>query len=180
MSTIVEWPREKNNPGRQPPLAHRHQLARGVIDRRDVIGIEAVPQPPGRRPRSPYSSGRADTSAEGTPLIVVSRCVNSRTATWSATSSVSPTVTVAPRSAVIRGRGQPWPRDRSGLELLVGRSQLQARELDRNGPSLGRDHRDLVSCFAQSGVAARRSRPARGRRLPSPHCSAPCSSVACG
>ena len=44
-TTIVEWPSEKNSPtptGRRPFL---HELARHIVDRGDVVGVESVPQP---------------------------------------------------------------------------------------------------------------------------------------
>ena len=46
-TTTVEWPSEKNSPtpsGRRPLL---HELARDVVDRADVIGIDGVAQPEG-------------------------------------------------------------------------------------------------------------------------------------
>ena len=42
--TIVEWPSEKKNPTLERPLTVGHQLARGVVDRADVIGVERVAQ----------------------------------------------------------------------------------------------------------------------------------------
>ena len=51
-TTMVEWPREKKYPNAERarlagalPLAHR--LAGGVVDRRDVVGVEGVPQAQG-------------------------------------------------------------------------------------------------------------------------------------
>ena len=47
-TTIVEWPSEKKYPtlsGRSrslDALAVVHQLARGVVDRRDVVGVKGV------------------------------------------------------------------------------------------------------------------------------------------
>ena len=46
-TTIVECPSEKNKPDRHGSLAFLHQLARYVVDRRDVVGVEGVPQPEG-------------------------------------------------------------------------------------------------------------------------------------
>src|ERR1700737_1447103 len=64
--TTVAWPKEKKNPlpsGRLPsaislrggagkerppaprPLAGGHQLSGGVVDARDVVGVEGVPEP---------------------------------------------------------------------------------------------------------------------------------------
>ncbi len=42
-NTIVECPRENQKPDRDRPLAVRHELAGGVVDRGNVIGIERVP-----------------------------------------------------------------------------------------------------------------------------------------
>ena len=47
----------EEEPGAQWPLAVGHQLPRHVVDRRDVIGVERVPQP--ERPR-----GDGDTEAD--------------------------------------------------------------------------------------------------------------------
>ena len=38
-----EWPRENQKPTRQRALAVGHQLARGVVDGADVVGVERVP-----------------------------------------------------------------------------------------------------------------------------------------
>ncbi len=54
-TTIVEWPSEKKNPnenGRGWPVPCRScmHLAGGVVDGRDVVGVEGVPQARGCRP----------------------------------------------------------------------------------------------------------------------------------
>ena len=46
-NTIVEWPSEKKKPDAQRPLALLEELPRRVVDRRDVVGVEGVPQPEG-------------------------------------------------------------------------------------------------------------------------------------
>ena len=42
---MVECPSEKNRPTADRALALLHQLARHVVDRRDMVGVERVPQP---------------------------------------------------------------------------------------------------------------------------------------
>ena len=43
-TTIVEWPSEKNRPTPTGPAAFLHQFAGHVVDRRDVIRVESVPE----------------------------------------------------------------------------------------------------------------------------------------
>ena len=38
-------PEREKQPDRHGSLAFLHQLARYVVDRRDVVGVESVPQP---------------------------------------------------------------------------------------------------------------------------------------
>ena len=40
-TTMVEWPSEKNSPAAKG-LALLHELARHIVDGRDVVGIEGV------------------------------------------------------------------------------------------------------------------------------------------
>ena len=46
-NTMVEWPRENQKPTETGPLAVGHQLAGGVVDRGDVVGVERVPHAQG-------------------------------------------------------------------------------------------------------------------------------------
>ncbi len=69
MNTIVEWPSEKKKPTLIGRLPSAHQLARGVVDRRDVIGVEGVTQ-------AERVGGHADPDRERsrrTELVVVRR-----------------------------------------------------------------------------------------------------------
>ncbi len=43
-NTIVEWPSEKKKPMPKGPLAFLQHEPYGVVDRRDVIGVEGVAQ----------------------------------------------------------------------------------------------------------------------------------------
>ena len=43
-TTIVEWPSEKNSPNSDRAAALLHELARHVVDRRDMVGVERVPE----------------------------------------------------------------------------------------------------------------------------------------
>ena len=60
-NTIVECPSEKKKPDAHRPLAFGHQLARRVVDRGDVVGVERVPQPErvGRQPEPDGEHARA-------------------------------------------------------------------------------------------------------------------------
>ena len=42
--TTGEWPSEKKKPTADRPLALLHQLARDIVDRRDVVGVDRVTQ----------------------------------------------------------------------------------------------------------------------------------------
>ena len=74
-NTIVEWPRENQNPtdsglrrGRRPASAGvvGHQLAGGVVDGRDVVGVERVPQ---------AERVRQDADADGEDRVVPAEVV---------------------------------------------------------------------------------------------------------
>ena len=43
-TTTVEWPSEKKKPDAERPLPILHQLARDVVDRRNVVGVDRVAQ----------------------------------------------------------------------------------------------------------------------------------------
>ena len=63
---MEECPRAKKNPVRQRPVAVGHQLAGGVVDRRDVVGVEGVPGA-----ESPRGQRHAQAEAEPGELEMV-------------------------------------------------------------------------------------------------------------
>ena len=75
-STIAsEWPSEKNKPTENRPLAVLHQLADHIVDRRDMVGVDRVPQSKHigeecgaqqRRPPAKASTAQVHTSALAT------------------------------------------------------------------------------------------------------------------
>ena len=68
-NTIEEWPEGEPEADRQRALALGHQLAGGVVDRGDVVGVEGVPHPQG-------VGGDAEADAEDLMRadLVVVRC----------------------------------------------------------------------------------------------------------
>ena len=87
--TTLEWPSANQNPVPSGGLALADQLARRVVDRRDVVGVERVP-------RTQQEGGHAEADAED-PGIAHASC-------WGATTSRStpqPT-TLSPRTAATR------------------------------------------------------------------------------
>ena len=67
--TIVECPSEKKKPTPSGPLLVLQHLPRGVVDRRDVVGVERVPQSERVRqhPEPGKSRAAVDVVEEETP-----------------------------------------------------------------------------------------------------------------
>ena len=74
--TIVEWPSEKKKPTPSGRLPCCEQLARGVVDRRDVVGVEGVAEAErvGEHAEPGQRRIAARVEEEQTPAGDVQRC----------------------------------------------------------------------------------------------------------